>query len=369
MTSTHSSAVIDIGTRRELMVDDYLIAAMTRDAELRLHRPVPQEIALETDAPWEGNASGYVTVFQDDDRYLMYYRGWHFTLDSGSLEFAHPEVVCVAESSDGIRWSKPDLGLVEYDGSRHNNIILDARDDSSPAINFAPFKDPNPDAPASQRYKAFANNRGYKGLFALCSPDGIHWTQMHDEPVITKGYFDSQNLAFWDAERGEYRDYHRDFRHGRDIMTCVSPDFLNWSEPVFIDYSPTRIAELYTNQIKPYYRAPHLFVGFPARYVERPWSPAIEDLPEQEHRRLRADAQERHGAAVTDGLFMSSRDGLEFNIWPEAFIRPGLRPQDNWTYGDNYQNWGLVTTPLAVRSARPMSFRCTSAKATGAGRA
>ena len=345
MTSLHSSAVIDIGTRRELMVDDYLIAAMTRDAELRLHRPVPQEIALETDAPWEGNASGYVTVFQDNGRYLMYYRGWHFTLDSGSLEFAHPEVVCVAESSDGIRWSKPDLGLVEYDGSRHNNIILDARDDSSPAINFAPFKDPNPNAPAAERYKAFANNRGYKGLFALCSPDGIHWTQMHDEPVITKGYFDSQNLAFWDAERGEYRDYHRDFRHGRDIMTCVSPDFLNWSEPVFIDYSPTRIAELYTNQIKPYYRAPHLFVGFPARYVERPWSPAIEDLPEQEHRRLRADAQERHGAAVTDGLFMSSRDGLEFNIWPEAFIRPGLRPQDNWTYGDNYQNWGLVTTP------------------------
>ena len=345
MTSLHSSAVIDIGTRRELMADDYLIAAMTRDAELRLHRPVPQEIALETDAPWEGNASGYVTVFQDNGRYLMYYRGWHFTLDSGSLEFAHPEVVCVAESSDGIRWSKPDLGLVEYDGSRHNNIILDARDDSSPAINFAPFKDPNPNAPAAERYKAFANNRGYKGLFALCSPDGIHWTQMHDEPVITKGYFDSQNLAFWDAERGEYRDYHRDFRHGRDIMTCVSPDFLNWSEPVFIDYNPTRIAELYTNQIKPYYRAPHLFVGFPARYVERPWSPAIEDLPEQEHRRLRADAQERHGAAVTDGLFMSSRDGLEFNIWPEAFIRPGLRPQDNWTYGDNYQNWGLVTTP------------------------
>lgn len=337
-------AGIHIGSRRELMVDEYLIAAMTRDAELRLHRPVPQEVALEMDAPWEGNASGYVTVFQDDDRYLMYYRGWHFTHDAGSLEFAHPEVVCVAESSDGINWSKPNLGLFEFDGSRNNNIILDAREDSSPAINFVPFKDPNPDAPAAERYKALANNRGYKGLFALSSPDGIHWTQMRDEPVITKGYFDSQNLAFWDAKRGEYRDYHRDFRHGRDIMTCVSSDFINWSEPVFIDYNPTRIAELYTNQITPYFRAPHLFVGFPARYVERPWTPAIEDLPEPEHRRLRANAQERYGAALTDGLFMSSRDGLEFNIWPEAFIRPGLRPQDNWTYGDNYQNWGLVTT-------------------------
>lgn len=342
--SPQSSRAIQIGSRRELMVDDYLIANMSRDAQLRLHPPVPRELVLETDAPWEGNASGYVTVFEDDGRYRMYYRGWHFTHDSGSLERPHAEVVCLAESSDGVQWSKPDLGLVEFDGSRKNNIILDAGDDSSPAINFVPFKDPNPDAAQTAKYKALANNRGYKGLFPLCSPDGIHWTQMGNEAVITKGYFDSQNLAFWDAERGEYRDYHRDFRLGRDIMTCVSPDFLHWSEPAFIDYRPGRIAELYTNQIAPYFRAPHLLVGFPARYVERPWSAAIEDLPEQAHRRIRAGAHERYGAALTDGLFMSSRDRLTFNIWPEAFIRPGLRPRDNWTYGDNYQNWGLVST-------------------------
>ncbi len=342
--SPSGQGVVDIGSRRELLVDDHLIAALGRDAALRLHRPVPQEIALELDAPWEGNASGYYTVFQDGGTYRMYYRGWHFSHDSGSLEYPHAEVVCLAESGDGISWSKPDLGLVEYDGSRRNNIILDARDDGSPAINFVPFKDPNPDAADDARYKALANNRGYKGLFALSSPDGLQWEKLRDDPVITKGYFDSQNLAFWDSERGEYRDYHRDFRHGRDIMTCVSTDFLDWSEPVFVDYRPGRIAELYTNQIIPYFRAPHLFVGFPTRYVVHPWSAAIEDLPEQEHRRIRADAHERYGAALTDGLFMSSRDGLTFNMWPEAFIRPGLRPVDNWTYGDNYQNWGLVTT-------------------------
>ena len=342
--SLNGQGIIDIGSRRELLVDDHLIASISRDAALRLHRPVPQEIALETDAPWEGNASGYYTVFQDDGAYRMYYRGWHFTHDSGSLEYPHYEVVCLAESSDGISWSKPDLGLVEYEGSRSNNIILDARDDSSPAINFVPFKDPNPNAGDDARYKALANNRGYKGLFALGSPDGLQWDLLRDEPVITKGYFDSQNLAFWDTERGEYRDYHRDFRHGRDIMTCVSTDFLDWTEPVFVDYRPGRIAELYTNQIIPYFRAPHIFVGFPTRYVDRPWSAAIEDLPERAHRRIRSDAQERYGAALTDGLFMSSRDALTFNIWPEAYIRPGLRPVDNWAYGDNYQNWGLVTT-------------------------
>ncbi|MCY3773125.1 MAG: hypothetical protein OXG98_14060, partial [Gemmatimonadetes bacterium] len=40
-----------------------------------------------------------------------------------------------------------------------------------------------------------------------------------------------------------------------------------------------------------------------------------------------------------------------FNLWPESFIRPGLRPRDNWTYGDNYQNWGIVTTASAVSGA------------------
>jgi len=159
------------------------------------------------------------------------------------LEYPHYEVVCLAESSDGITWSRPELGLVEYEGSRRNNIIIDARDDSSPAINFVPFKDPNPNAADDARYKALANNRGYKGLFALGSPDGLHWNLLRDEPVITKGYFDSQNLAFWDGERGEYRDYHRDFRHGRDILTCVSSDFLDWTEPVWVDYRPGRIAE------------------------------------------------------------------------------------------------------------------------------
>ena len=50
-------------------------------------------------------------------------------------------------------------------------------------------------------------------------------------------------------------------------------------------------------------------------------------------------------------MFMSSRDGLNFNVWPESFIRPGLRLKENWFYGDNYQNWGLVETPSTIEAA------------------
>ena len=44
---------------------------------------------------------------------------------------------------------------------------------------------------------------------------------------------------------------------------------------------------LYTNQVLPYYRAPHIFVGFPTRYVERPWSNSFKALPDLEHRQRR----------------------------------------------------------------------------------
>jgi len=66
------SVPIDIGSRLELMVDDYLIARLNGDAERRLNRPVAQEVVLVTDKPWEGNASGSFAIFQDGDIYRMY---------------------------------------------------------------------------------------------------------------------------------------------------------------------------------------------------------------------------------------------------------------------------------------------------------
>ena len=65
---------IDLGTRRELFVDDFLIARMV-DAELRLHKPHPRDVALICDRPWEGNTSAYFTIFRDGNRIRAYYRG------------------------------------------------------------------------------------------------------------------------------------------------------------------------------------------------------------------------------------------------------------------------------------------------------
>ena len=346
---------IDIGSRLELFVDDHLVDKLTGEARRVLHRPVPREVALDRTKPWEGNASGYTTVFQDGDLYRMYYRGFHIAYSDGESEATNREVICYAESRDGIHWKRPRLGLVESHGSKENNIIWDGVG----SHNFSVFKDANPACPRESRYKALGGHRWKEGgLRAFRSADGIHWELMTESPVITVGDFDSQNVAFWDTLRNEYRAYWRDSRKddpkypdGRDIRTATSKDFVHWSESEFLEYTPGRPHQLYTNGVVPYHRAPHIFLGFPTRYVDYGWSESTQALPQLDYRRVVASKSQRSGTAMTDGVFMASRDGHNFELWPEAFRRPGIERPGSWFYGDNYGNWGLVETPSSMEGA------------------
>ena len=225
---------INISSRRELFVDNHIVDRISGDAELHLHKPRAQEVVLVTDKPWEGNTCAYYTIFQDGDLYRMYYRGSHY--DEATRKAAHREVTCYAESKDGIHWTKPELGLFEFHGSKQNNIVWDGIGTHC----FTVFKDGNPNCPQHERYKAISRGRprAKKGLYAFKSRDGIHWSLMKDEPVITTGAFDSQNLAFWDPHAKIYREFHRTFHEGvRAIMTGTSSDFLNWTDPVLLSYT------------------------------------------------------------------------------------------------------------------------------------
>lgn len=381
--AVESPAVPAIGSRRELFVDDFLIDELKGRAELRLHHPQPQEIALVHDAPWEGSGSGYHSVFQDGPLYRMYYKAWHLDVQPpGKVKTdTHPLFCCYAESDDGIHWRKPDVGLHEFHGSTKNNIVMVpgpsdgvASDPGHPAV----FKDENPRAPADARYKAIIRSAKPHGLLAFKSPDGLHWTPLADKPVITEGAFDSQNLAFYDTERGEYRAYWRYFTAGvtdgsawrpggvRAIRTATSKDFLHWGPPRDLTYEDSPLEQLYTNQVRPYHRAPHLFVGFPTRYVERGWSDSMRALPEPEHREWRAKASLRYGTAVTEGLLMAGRDGVKFKRWNEAFLRPGIERPGTWNYGQQYIAWHLVETRSAMEGApNELSLYATESYWTG----
>lgn len=211
-TEIRGAEPVDIGSRRELFVDLTLIDSVEGRAELKLHHPIPREISLRFDQPWEGNASGYPTVFQDGELYRMYYRGHRYLLDKPPLRQAQTETVCYAESRDGIHWTKPNLGIHKWPGVEDNNIIWMG---SPEAHNFAPFKDTNPDCPPEQRYKAIGGTVASKGLWTFQSADGIHWTRLSEGPVVTKGAFDSHNTAFWDPVQKRYSMYVRFFSQGQ----------------------------------------------------------------------------------------------------------------------------------------------------------
>ena len=338
MVNPHDAT--DIGSRRELLVDDFLIDTITGGSELRLHHPTERSTTFTCDRPWEGDWSGSPTFIQDGDRYLMYYRGARWPGVGQPYQFYQ----CYAVSEDGIHWTRPELGLVAFDGSSRNNILLKKNGA------FDPFLDANPACHPDQRFKALPANGA---LHAWASPDGIRWSPMRREPVVTQGKFDSQNVAFWDGTRGRYVAFYRAMRGpndemtdegpqlgldengpARDVLTSTSPDFLNWEEPRWLQYPGAPREQIYLNQIRPYHRAPHLFVGFPGRFMA---GREIEKgLPTTEHPAYKY-------ASICETLFMSSRDGLHFNRWSEAFIRPGPR-RERWIYGATFPGYGLITT-------------------------
>ncbi|MDQ3622200.1 MAG: hypothetical protein M3463_06895 [Verrucomicrobiota bacterium] len=319
----------------------FLIERLTGKTELRLHHPEPREVVLVHDAPWEGNGSGFHSVFQDGGRYRMFYKAWNITLDAATHRIqASAPFCCSAESADGIHWRKPELGLHEFQGAKANNIVMPDYKTRTLHVNSgaaAVGRDENPAAAPDARYKAMFQCLRPRGMIPFKSPDGLHWTPMSDRPVIVDGAFDSQNTAFWDGVRGEYRAYWRHYSQGdndtstrnpigdRAIRTATSQDFLHWNMQADLRYVDSPSEALYTNAIKPYHRAPHLIIGFPTRYVDRGWSDSNAALPEREHREQRRAINPRYGAAMTEGLIMTSRDGVTFKRWNEAFLRPRHR--------------------------------------------
>lgn len=334
--TVHAAAepAVDIADRRELFVDHFLIDRMDGVA-LKLHEPMPADVALVFDKPWEGKYCGYVTVFQDGDRFRLYYRG----LPESKRDGSNAETTCYAESGDGIHWEKPNLGIFEIEGSKDNNVILA---DMAPfSHNFAPFLDRRPGIPDDERYKAIAGT-SETGLVIFASPDGLNWRKLQETPIITKGAFDSQNVAFWSESERCYACYYRTWSEGefagyRAISRATSPDFLAWSDGIEMDFGGTPREHLYTNQTVPYFRAPHLYVATAARFMPGRRVVSAEEAAE-------FGVEETYSGDCSDAVLMTSRGGNRYDrTFMEGFIRPGIGFED-WTSRTNYPAQGVIPT-------------------------
>ena len=327
-----SEKVHNIQTDRQLFVDDFLISEL-EGASRTLHSPLRSDVAIEGDKPWDLEPA-VGSFIQDGDKFKAWYRSDH---DSDLVHGRSGHDTLYAESLDGKIWEKPDLGLFEANGSTHNNIIW-----MGPGACMLPFKDTNPDAASDEQYKAIIRTSGNdeefgvprRSILAAGSPDGKSWHLLKKDPVMTDWPFDSPNLAFWDDHYGEYVAYTRGIAgtgtfHGglRWIRRTTSKDFINWTELVPIETGEVPTEEFYSNACVKYERAPNTYLMFPSRFV---------------HDRV-PDPEWTYDTGVSDVVFMSSRDGLNFDrTFKEAFIRPGL-DQNNWHDRGIYIERGILS--------------------------
>ena len=142
--------------------------------------------------------------------------------------------VCYATSTDGIHWEKPELGLIEFNGSKKNNIVIKFEH------GVTVIKDLHETDP-QKRYKAIHPMSGNSAVWF--SADGIHWGEKIDIGPFDDG--DTNNCVWWDPDFKKYVIITRHWggettpgRYGsgghRQKSRSESADFLNWSKPEIV---------------------------------------------------------------------------------------------------------------------------------------
>ena len=198
------------------------------------------------DKPWEMRFDNlYANIVYDDEEQI--YKCWYspFVIDHPSrgmssqqwkeVQYRAPRnremAICYATSKDGITWVKPELGLVEYEGSKANNILWRGSGEAK-VLQEGPHgsgilkdvRDPDP----NRRYKAFLKS---KILSVAFSADGLHWRSA-TACLEANSAGDTHNNAFWAPTLGKYvgitRQWGKPF--GRQVARTSSFDFVNWEK-------------------------------------------------------------------------------------------------------------------------------------------
>jgi hypothetical protein len=202
---------MDIGSRKQLFLDDRLIARQS-NLEFRVHSPVKQGPVILPELPSEAGRVGlYGTVWPVDGKLMMWY--WAF---EKRTEKRHGRGLALATSSDGLHWEKPILGLVSRGGDKQNNLVSTHGD--TVAL--------NPAGPPEERFvllrpKGFDNSAN-TGLFLCFSGDGIHWREQPERvfPFLP----DTQNQVQFDERLGKWVAYLRGWNPGRCVVRAEIED-------------------------------------------------------------------------------------------------------------------------------------------------
>ena len=174
----------------------------------------------EGGAPDSERVVYYGTVHRVGDELWMWYLGQ-------GEEAGWFERVCLATSMDGYNWHKPDLGLVEYKGSRRNNLV-DLNQGKHHVQSCVVYYDPD-DPDPSRLFKMLFQSRKYSSQFAAAfSADGLNWRESPHNPVGSW-----LEMAGGTRHNGCYYVCGQGGAHGggvRQLVSHISYDFENWSQ-------------------------------------------------------------------------------------------------------------------------------------------
>jgi hypothetical protein len=207
--------------------------------------------------PDHGHAILYGSVLHIGGKFRMWYLGMFETEIKAGQAPGWWRPMCYAESDDGIAWTKPELGLVEFNGNTRNNVCrIDSEVPSLAKVNdfLSVIHEPH-DPDPQRRYKCVyiahppfedvrggrsgigPNERRWGAFIAAVSPDGLSWNVIGDRPMNASGerfevsgiyrfgnfyYAPGQLISPWSWRMGG-----SDI--GRVMLTYRSPDFVNWS--------------------------------------------------------------------------------------------------------------------------------------------
>jgi hypothetical protein len=226
----------------KLFIDDHWVETKTGVRRV-LHQADKHEgnPLIRGENAWAKNPYCYGTVMYDADE--SRFKLWYMSYNQGfSLKERTP--ILYATSKNGIAWERPSLDLVDFRGSKKNNIVMSHygfHDLYSPSV-LRDDRDPDP----RRRYKMIwwdfpKGKQGYRddGMCVAFSPDGIHWSKHSANPVLSarkqeRSISDVMSVMY-DNRAGKFVAYTKGWADPwpalRQVVRTESTDFVHWSEP------------------------------------------------------------------------------------------------------------------------------------------
>jgi len=269
---------VRLGSRKHVFIDNSLISTAT-GAVVKVNPPARiEKVHFTIDQPWESEAGGgpsihIQSVVDMDDKVC-------FAYSNGGLWNTQENPIAIAFSEDGLHVEKPDLNLVDFQGSTHNNIVMVYSGQGGI------FKDTNPAAPPEELYK-FTCFSMERGVILFTSPDCIHWKR--NETLMLFSDVGGGVETYWDDQLGCYTSYmrHEGFLRGgrgasgraaflartREIHKhwpfdpLLNPSPNKITEELPIPFIPNDAGQVYRTCAIKYPWAPDTYLAFPWRMI------------------------------------------------------------------------------------------------------